>query len=181
VSAQKGDYEAALASANDVLAHDSTECDALVANSSANRGLRKWAAALQSGQRAAAECPEQVAAWLATTLAYDGLGRPSGTERVYSQAFDAHPQDLRIARSYSDWLLRQNRAREAVAIARRLTVNAPASMAAWEYYGDVCRRTQSGCESDAVRGLQDARTRFGVDLPIGAQAPNTLFGRFVSR
>jgi tetratricopeptide (TPR) repeat protein len=177
----QGDYTGALRITERVLAHDRTQCDALVASSSADLQLRRWDAALQSAQRAAAECPEEVSAWIANARAYQGLGRASGAERVYAQAFDAHPQDPRIVESYSEWLLSQKRAREALAIARRLTRNAPASLAAWRYYGELCRRTHSDCESEAARGLDDARTMFGIDLPVGAQAPNSLFGRFVRR
>jgi tetratricopeptide (TPR) repeat protein len=177
----RGNFQAGLDKATAILAQDKTQCDALVADSTANLGLKRWSLALQSGQLAAAECPEQVAGWIASAKAYEGLARSSGIERVYSQAFEAHPQDPRVVRAYAEWLLRQKRAREAVAIARRLTKNAPASLSAWRYYGETCRRTQSGCETDADRGFEDARTRFGVDLPVGAQAPNSLFGRFVRR
>lgn len=179
--ARKGNYAQALASADTVLKRDSTQCDALVANSGANAGLRRWAAALQSGQRAAAECPEQAAAWLATADAYKGLGEASGAERIYSQAFAAHPQDVRVVRSYADWLIEQKRPREALAIARRLTRNAPASLAGWAYYRDLCRRSHQDCQDEASRGFQDAQTRFGTDLPIGSPAPNSLFGRLASR
>jgi len=180
-AARKGNYAQALVSADMVLKRDSTQCDALVANSSANAGLGRWTAALQSGQRAAAECPEEVAAWLSAADAYKGLGQPSGAERVYSQAFQAHPQDVRVVRSYADWLMEQKRPREAVAIARRLTRDAPASLAGWAYYGDLCRKSQQDCEVGARSGFQEAETRFGIDLRIGSPAPNSLFGRFVSR
>jgi predicted Zn-dependent protease len=144
-------------------------------------GLDEPTAALRDAQHAAAECPKLASAWLAATLAYDTLGRSYGVERIYSQALEANPQELRLAKAYATWLLANGRAREAVAIVRRLTRNMPASLGAWHYYGSVCHAANAECSAEAARGLADARTRFGMDLEPEASAPNGLFGRFVSR
>jgi predicted Zn-dependent protease len=138
-------------------------------------------AALRDAQQAASECPNDVNGWLNAARAYNALERASGVERVYRQALDSNPQDLRVVRAYADWLLRNERKREAVAIVRRLTRNSPASLSAWRYYEQVCRSAEESCAAEAARGLVDAQTRFGVDLEPGTLAPNGLFGRFVSR
>lgn len=179
--AREGKYAPALALAAQVLKQDATQCDALIAQSQSSLGLNKAEDALRYGQVAAAECPEDTASWLAAASAYAALNRPTGVERIFKQAFDAHPQDLRVVRGYAEWLLQNKRNREAVAIARRLTVNAPALLSGWTYYDGICRRARGGCESDAARGLENARTIFGVDLAPGSQARNGLMGRFVRR
>ncbi|MCB2074261.1 MAG: tetratricopeptide repeat protein [Novosphingobium sp.] len=179
--ANQGKPAQALKIANAVLEKDKTQCDALTAKSEASSQLGKRSVALEIGQRAAAECPNQVAAWLAAAQAYRALKIPSGVERVYSQALDSNPQNLELVRSYAGWLFENGRKREALAIARRLTREAPALVGGWRYYAAVCQRAGDDCEKQANQGLANARTRFGIDLEPGTRPPNGLFGRFVSR
>ena len=179
--AARGDFERARRAADAVLGRDDTDCDALLARSEAQLGLGDPTAALRDGQHAASECPNQVAAWLAAARAYAALGRANGVDRIYIQAMDVNPQDLRLTKAYADWLMRAGREREAVATARRFVRNSPASLQGWLHYQSSCQSAGADCDRQAARGLEDARTRFGVDLEPGAQAPNGLFGRFVSR
>ena len=144
-------------------------------------GLEESAAGLRDAQHAASECPNQATNWLVAARAYAAMGRPNGIDRIFSQALDENPQDLRIAKAYANWLLRDGREREAVAIARRLTRDSPASLSAWRQYEAVCQAAEAECAGQAALGLEDARTRFGIDLKPGTLAPNELFGRFVSR
>ena len=178
---RQGKHALARSTAAAVLAKDATQCDALVAHSEANRALRNPEVALQSGQRAAAECPNQASAWLAAADAYRALGRPSGADRVYKQAIDALPQDLEVASAYAEWLLQEKRRREALAVARKLTRSAPALLGGWRHYAAICRRAEGNCEAEAERGLADARTLYGIDLEPGATLTNGLTGRLARR
>ena len=101
--AKQGEPAQALKIADAVLEKDKTQCDALVAKSEASLQLGKRSVALQFGQQAASECPNQVAAWLAAVEAYRALNIPSGVERVYSQALDSNPQNLQLVKSYAGW------------------------------------------------------------------------------
>jgi tetratricopeptide (TPR) repeat protein len=179
--AARRSFRPAFEASEQVLAQDETECDALISHSQAAHGLGITSAALESGQRAAAECPEQSAAWLAAVQAYRAVNRTSGVERVFSQALEAHPQSVRVVRSFAEWLLANDRDREAIAIARKLTRDAPALLSGWRYYLGVCQRTASSCSAEAARGLENARTAYGIDLEPGASAPNGLVGRLVRR
>lgn len=172
-----GRAQRALQLANEVLSRDKTHCDALVAQSLASLDLKRPAQALQSGQLAAAECPNFASAWLVTADSYEALGRNSGVERVYTQATSSLPQSLPIVRSFADWLLHEGRDREAIAIARRLTRDAPASLAAWRLYAVVCRRAKNACERQAQAGHENAKTVYAIDMPPGEPLPNGLFGR----
>jgi tetratricopeptide (TPR) repeat protein len=179
--AKLGKYEEALRVADSVLARDETECDALIARSEAQVALGRSHPALRWAQRAASECPTYAASWIAAVKGYEALGRLSGVERIYSQALSSNRQNLQLTRGYAEWLLKNGRGREAVAIARRLTREAPALVSGWKYYMSLCARAEENCEADAARGLADARTRFGIDLEPGTLPPNGLFGRFVRR
>lgn len=177
----RGQHAQALRAAGTVLAHDKTNCDALVARSQALRALGRAEGAVASGQQAAGECPDRVETYFAAAAAYDAWGRTEAVDRVYAQAIDAQPQNLALARQYAGWLLAENRGREAVAILRRFTRDSPASLAAWTLYGEVCAKARRSCAREVAAGRAGAATRYGVDLPPGQLQPNGLFGRFVTR
>ena len=177
----RGDAQGGSATAAAVLNHDDTHCDALVAQSEAQLALRRPEAAVRYGQRAAAECPGRPEAAMAAALAYTAFERPSGSDRLFRDAIDANPQNLRIASAYADWLLGQGRERQAVATLRRYTRDTPASVKGWRVYADLCRRTRSGCEREAEHNRTRAARRYGIDLPPGQLQPNGLFGRFIER
>jgi tetratricopeptide (TPR) repeat protein len=174
---REGRHRAALGLAEAVLAQDATHCDALIAKSEANLAIGAAETALISGQQAAAECPSQPAAWIAAANAYTARERPSGAERVYRQAIESYPQSLRLAREYAEWLLGNDRKREAVATARRLTRSSPALLTGWRFYADVCRRAGAPCQREAEQGLEDAKTIYGVDIETGRTLPHGLVGR----
>lgn len=164
-----------------VLDQDATDCDALIAASEGSLGKAMPEDGLRFAQVAASECPDQVGSWLANARAYEALGRASGANRAYVQALDANKQSGELTRAYTRWLVSEGRTREAVAMARRLTRYAPALMSGWRHYLDLCRRFQPSCAASAERGLDEARTLLGVDLPPGTSPPNGLFGRLIER
>jgi tetratricopeptide (TPR) repeat protein len=171
----------ALALAKTVIERDATDCDALIAAGEAGVRQRQPADALRFAQQAAAECPDQSGAWLASARAYQALGRASGVSRVYAEALEANPQSSELTAAYARWLVSEGRSREAVAMARRLTRYAPALLSGWRLYGDLCRRFDPGCVAEANSGLATARTVLGVDPLPGEAPPNGLFGRLAER
>lgn len=164
-----------------VLGEDATDCDALIAASEGSLRAAKPDEALRFAQVGAAECPEQAASWLANAKAYQALGRASGVNRAFVQGLDQNKQSSELTQEYGRWLVSEGRTREAVAMARRLTRYAPALMSGWRQYLDLCRRFQPSCVTSAERGLDEARTLLGVDLPPGTSPPNGLFGRLIER
>lgn len=164
-----------------VLALDRTDCDSLIAASESLLAKRQATNALRLAQQAAAECPDQMATWEAAARAYMASGLDSGVSRIFQQALDANKQSRVLAESYAEWLAKEGRDREAIAVGRRLTRYAPALVSGWRLYADLCRDLRSQCLADAESGLADSRTRFGIDLAYGSSPPNGLFGRFVER
>lgn len=175
--ASTGKASEALELAKAVLEQDTTDCDALIAASQATAKGQTAADSVRYAQQAAAECPTQPSAWIASARAYQAFDRTSGANRVYVQALDANKQSAELSAAYAQWLVSAGRSREAVAIARRLTRYAPALLSGWRLYGDMCRRFDARCVEDASQGLANAGSLYGVDLPPGTTPPNGLFGR----
>lgn len=171
----------ALEIASEALNIDETQCDALVAFAEASLENRDVPGAVRSAQRAAAECPNRSDAWLATAAAYRARGEFTGVQRVYRDATKANPQNFSIAQEFANWLVREGREREALAVARSFARKSPALLRGWEYYRSLCRKLGSGCENEAQRGLTEARSRYGIDPRIGELPQTGLFGRLVRR
>ena len=164
-----------------VLGRDKTDCDALIAASESALRLQRPADALRFAQQASSECPASSGAWTSAASAYQSLGRESGVNRVYAQALDTNKQSSQLTAAYARWLVSVGRAREAMAMARRLTRYAPALLSGWRLYRDLCGRFDRTCMAEAASGLADAQSRFGIDVPPGTPPPNGLFGRLDQR
>lgn len=165
-----------LALASQVLESDTTHCTALVARAEAFNELGKNDEALISAQQATSNCPRMASGWIAGVEAYDALDQDSGVVRMFRQAIDANPQNLFIAVRYSDWLLEENRTRDAVAAAAGLTLRAPSLTAGWTNYLRVCRRASDDCAAKAMNGLAASRRELGMDLTPQEKLQFGLFG-----
>lgn len=167
--------------ANDILDSDNTQCDALIVRSSLSLRAGKSDGALQDAQRAAAECSGNIDAWLALASAYDARSQKAGAQRAFLQGITANPQDVRLTKAYVRWLETQGKSTAAVAAGRRLTRAVPALNSAWLLYGDLCRRLDPSCVGDAQSGLEAARSRYAIDLPLDTMPPVGMFGRLNRR
>ena len=177
----EGNQSDAVRRARFVIARDVTNCDALIAASEGSLSSGRADEALRQAQIATAECPDITGGWIASTRAYQKLGRGSGVQRVFVEALDRNKQSSELTQMYTRWLLSEGRPREAVAMARRLTGYAPALLSGWQHYLDLCHKYDSRCIAEGEQGLKNARTLLGIDLPPGTPPPNGLFGRLVAR
>lgn len=177
----EGQADRASSLVDGVLAVDVTNCAALSVRAQAQLDRRNPRSALRSAQQAAAQCPETIAAWSRAAQAYTALDDSENARRMYRQGLAANPQSVEIAKQFVDWLARRGAEDEAVAVARRLTFDAPALSSGWQLYLSTCRHFADPCVGSAGRGLADARTRYGIDLLPGESPPNGLFGRLVAR
>ena len=177
-----GDRADGAAAAETILETDRTQCDALIARSVRLLDERRSAPAVVASQTAAAECPQNAAAWLQLVKANEARGKAAEVSRAFADAVLRNPQDANLSAGYVAWLERQGVARQAVAEARRLTRKAPALISAWTAYLSVCERhPEAGCATDARNGRSEAMETLGIDRPIDQRAPNGLFGRLPSR
>ena len=181
LQAVRGRSRDALESADSLLSSDATNCDALVARSIAALAARDYERSVRSGQQAMTECPNDIGAAFVTAEAYTGWEREAGARRVLQQAFSNSPQSFAVAQANAEWLIGQEQNRSAVAVMRRYTRDSPASLRGWTYYGELCRKYQPSCATEARAGYTNAEDRYGLDLPTGQLQPNGLFGRFVPR
>lgn len=176
-----GDNSAAARSAQAVLSADSTNCDALVAQSRVFLARNRAEDAVRLAQQASSECPQDIGAFFAAAEAYDAWERPASTRRILGQALTENPQNFTVAKTFADWLMANGEARPAVAVMRRYTRDSPSSQRGWSYYGTICTRANAGCAGEARARYASVSDRYGLDLSTGQLQPNGLFGRFVTR
>ena len=177
-----GNEAAGTAVAERLLAADSTQCDALIARSAALLGGGQSKPAVVAAQTAAAECPQNPAAWFQLVRANQARGKPVEAGRAFADAILRNPQDANLSARYVAWLESRNADRQALGEARRFTRRTPALVSGWTSYLTVCERSQgSGCADEARSGRERALRILGIDRPVGERAPNGLFGRLPPR
>jgi tetratricopeptide (TPR) repeat protein len=174
----EGRQKTGLALAEDVLARDKSQCDALLARAEFKLQARLADAAIIDSQLAQAQCPRIVGGWLILARAYAAKGDANGTRRVFEQAVDANPQDTLLAAEFARWLITRKEGQRAVSAIRRLVRVSPAAMSGWTTYKNVCAViADDACLREAERGLVDAKRLFGADQPVDERPPAGLFGR----
>lgn len=163
--------------AGQILEADKTHCLGLEIQSRIHLSQGKMREALSKAQELAAQCPDEVAGWIIAAQAYSAMDDPENARRVFRQGAEVNPQDLVYFKEFTRWLRSEDRSREAIAVARRLTRDAPAMVRGWELYRDLCKAAADPCSQDAERGLEDSRTRYWIDYKPGENPPPGLFGR----
>ena len=181
IAAKRGKRADALALANSVLEDDSTHCLALVVRSEIRFDNNNLQGALRSAQEAGSQCPDQIAAWRVAALSYSRRGDVENARRIWRQGMEANRQNSQLAGQFVGWLEANGQSREAVAVARRLSYDAPALMSGWRLYEKTCERANQPCVTDAKKGLMFAAKSYGIDLLPGQPPPNGLFGRIITR
>ena len=164
------------AAADEVLASDKTNCDALTVRGAEALRQGRSADAVSAAQEAAAECPDRGAADL-LARAYAGKGDDAGTRRAYLDGIEQRPLSTAAAAAYIDWLATKGQLALGADIARSLTQRAPAKVSAWRLLKAVCARAgDTGCATQARDGEAEALHTFAIDLPPGQRRPNPLLG-----
>lgn len=162
--------------AEQVLADDKTNCDALTVRGWAALGRHRPNDAVTAAQVVTAECPDRDGYEL-LARAYDAKGEEAGVRRAFLAGIAARPLSTPAAAGYVDWLMAHRRAGLAADIARSLTQRAPAKVSAWRLLKAVCVRAPAlGCVAEASSGEAAARRNFAIDLPPGERRPNPLLG-----
>ena len=163
--------------ASQILERDKSHCLGIEVLAAVNLTKKKWQVALAGAQQLAAQCPSEAAGWVIAAGAYDGLGDPANAQRVLRQGAESNPQNVGYLIEHTRWLRNHGKDREAIAVARRFTRNAPAISRGWKLYSDLCNGAKDRCLEDASRGLVESRTRFWIDYKPGEAPPPGLFGR----
>src|SRR3546814_8316616 len=87
--------------------------------------------------------------------------------RMGLRGISVNSQNPDMSRAYVAWLTAYRQEREALAVARRLTHQAPALLGGWRLYRDTCARQKQDCLGTAQAGLKNASTLYGIDLLPG--------------
>lgn len=177
IAMRSGRNQEAARLAGQILEADRTHCLGLEVQSRIDFSRGNMRAALAKAQELAAQCPDEVAGWIIAAQSYSAMDDPENARRVFRQGAEVNPQDLAYFKEFTRWLRRQDKSREAIAVARRLTRDAPAMVRGWELYRDLCNAAADPCLEEAERGLEDSRTRYWIDYKPGENPPPGLFGR----
>lgn len=181
IALREGRTREALNAADEVLRSDETHCLALTVRAESLLKRKDFPGALRAAQVAVSQCPGQTRAWGLAADAYAGREDMENARRMWRQGVRANSQDSSMSKSYVEWLLAHRQEREALAVARRLTHEAPALLTGWQLYRTICLRLQQDCARAAQTGFENASTLYGIDLLPGQAPPNGLFGRIITR
>ncbi|MGX7953604.1 tetratricopeptide repeat protein [Tsuneonella sp. HG249] len=164
--------------ARQILADDTTNCDALAALTEWHLAHRAPGDAVVTAQVLATQCTDRIEGYRQQALAYDRLGRAAAVERVYREGIEAHPQDRILTGELARWLLARGRTDAAVSAVRRLSKVAPSRTSTWRLYQAVCREARNaGCAAVAAAGLRKAKAQYALDPLPGVRPSDQLFGR----
>lgn len=181
IAAREGRWNDAGTLTRQILGKDKTHCLASTVDAEARLQKNDLPGALRSAQVAVSQCPTQETAWALAARIYERRDDFENARRVWRQGLRENSQNSYMTKAYVDWLLETGQDREALATSRRLTRAAPALLSGWNLYNDVCTRLKQPCTAEALKGIANATTLYGIDLLPGQAPPNGLFGRIVTR
>lgn len=171
-----GQFEAARQAAQAIIDRDPGQCDARVT-------LAEWAlkaghreAAVTNGQQAAAECPLQPEGALVAARAYSAAGQTIQASRVFRDAINRSPADVKLHTTYVSWLLQNGSAETAAGVARHLIRYAPNRISSWQLLSRAC--AAQPCREEAEKGLTKARASFYIDRRPDEPRRRGLFATF---
>ena len=160
-----------------VLETDKTHCLGLEVRAQISLAAGKLRQSLSDAQQLAIQCPNELAGWQMAAESYSKLRDPDNARRILGEGAEANPQNIDYVSHHTTWLRSNGRQREALAVARRFTRDAPAIVQGWNLYRQLCEDFSDPCAAEARRGLTDAQTRYWIDYAPGESTPPGLFGR----
>src|SRR3546814_18815826 len=83
--------------------------------------------------------------------------------RMWRQGISVNSQNPDMSRAYVAWLTAYRQEREALAVARRLTHQAPALLGGWRLHPDTSPRQTQAYLGTAPAGLTNAPPLYGLD------------------
>lgn len=173
-----GQGAAAIAAADQVIAKDPDNGDALLIKAQAALAGGDPASAVIAYQRVIRDYPQWDEGYLGLARAYAADRKPAGVRRAFEDGRAAAPQSLPIAAAYVAALPGLGDPAHAAEVARQFALASPALPKGWQLYASTCGGSgDPGCRAEAADGLAAARRRFGLDLPPGTPPPVALIGR----
>lgn len=173
-----GNLAAAGTAADGILDNDPDNGDALLIRADAAMARQDPAAAVIDYQRVIRDYPKWEEGYLGLARAYASAKKVAGVQRAFEDGRRALPQSLPLARAYIAALLGMGDVNRALDVARHFALNSPSLLAGWSLYGNICAKVEDAtCRSEAVDGMNRARTRYGLDLAPGTPPPISLIGR----
>ncbi len=124
--------------AEDALAFDGVNDEALVVHAGTSFAKRDYDGALTDAQLAVSSNPRNEDAALLIPQIYTAKKNPLMAEMAYGNAQNDNPNSIAIFQARTAWLVRQKRAADAIAIAGTFTHAHPGNADAWRIYHQLC-------------------------------------------
>lgn len=164
--------------AQDVLAFDPRNSDALLTRSAILLAKGETDRALEDANIVVSDAPQEYAGYVALAKAHVAKGSHVRARQVFERGIDALPQSGLLAAEYSSYLRRIGEQGRLVSLHADLVAAAPSSMKAARRYAAVCEVAGSAaCRSRAEQAIRSASRSFVIDDAPGTPKDRGLFSR----
>lgn len=164
--------------ADEILADDKNNIDALLVRARIALQQRDFAAALNDAQVVVRDFPMSEKGRILLAEIYLARKDPQRARQTYENAASENPQSILISRTYVQYLLKTGDSARAIDVARTFTRKSPSSIAGWDLFAIVCRQAaNSSCIAEAKAGRDKAASVYTVDDRPGSLRSRGLFGR----
>jgi len=175
---KQGNAGAARSIADEILADDKNNIDALLVRSRISLQQRDLNAALNDAQIVVRDFPMSEQGRTLLAEIYLARKDPQRAKQTYEEAVSENPQSIAISRAYTQYLLKTGNAARAIDVARTFTRKSPSSVPGWDLLANVCKQAaNSGCIAQAQAGRDRAAAVYTVDDRPGSLRSRGLFGR----
>lgn len=176
--AAQGQTERAREMANDILARDTNNADALLLRSELSLRTRDFRQAVNDAQLVVRDNPENEEGYLALAKAFVLKGETWHARQIFENGINTLPQNLVLVSRFVDFLFLIDDKKRAMSVAREFTEANPASLRGWDLLASVCTRVDDGnCSARAQAGRARALTIYEIDERPGTERFRNRLGR----
>lgn len=174
----QGDGPGAEKLADEVLAQDPANGDALLVRSARHLAKRQIDLAIEDANIVVADAPSDYAGYVALAKAYEAKPSIIRARQIFERGMDALPQSRQLADEFQQFLLRNAERDRIVSLYRELALAKPSSISAWSAFSRACAQFGTAlCAKEATAGMAKAQIRFMVDEPPGTPHRRGMFAR----
>ena len=174
----QGQSEKAGRIANDILARDTNNADALLLRSELSLRKRDFRQAVNDAQLVVRDNPENEEGYIALAKAFDLKGEKWHARQIFESGVNTLPQNLVLVSRFVDFLFLIDDKKRAMSAAQEFTDANPASLRGWDLLASVCTRLDDeNCMARAQAGRTRALTIYEIDERPGTERFRNRLGR----
>ncbi len=175
---KQGNAAGARAIADQILASDKNNIDALLLRARIALRQRDLTAALNDAQIVVRDFPMSEQGRILLAEIYLARQDPQRARQTYEEGISENPQSIIISRTYAQYLLKTGDSARAIDVARTYARKSPSSVPGWELLAFVCKQAANiNCAAQAQAGRDKAASVYTVDDRPGSLRSRGLFGR----